>query len=129
MGAHTIPADTFFTRSPEIRIRTTSDRDHLVKSFLNEHTQLLKNALPVDCFLRSASDEERDGHLARLKGVQRMATFLQDMGADATMYYHDRVSNPYWNTYLSASITLTLKIGKRMVYSCGRTSMQHAGLQ
>jgi len=92
MGIHTIPADTFFTCSPEIRIRCVKDDDGFVSETLKREEGEADKGGEINCFLRPASDEERDGHLARLRGVQRMNSFLKRMGRSATVYYHGKVS-------------------------------------
>jgi hypothetical protein len=50
--------------------------------------------VPVDCFWRTKSDEERDAHLARLKGILKMYAFLTKLereGVEYRVYYNNRV--------------------------------------
>ncbi|KAK4233323.1 hypothetical protein C8A03DRAFT_38975 [Achaetomium macrosporum] len=79
MAVYIVPADTFFKASPEIRIRYIEDEQELAQFVIDTHAK--EDRIPevdseIDCFLRKASDDERDGHLARLQGVQRMHAFL-----------------------------------------------------
>ena len=92
MGRHTIPAGTFFTDSPDIRIRCVKDNDEFVRDTLNREEGLTNKGLNKNCFSRPQSDRERDGHLARLQGVRRMHSFLHQMGDKATVLYHGKVS-------------------------------------
>ena len=94
MGRHTIPAGTFFTDSPEIRIRCPQNKDEMVRNTLQSEESENDKGLEKNCFSRPLSDEERDGHLARLRGVRRMYSFLEEMGDQAKVYYHERVSTP-----------------------------------
>jgi len=95
MTVHTIPADTFFKGSPEIRItykKAEKDLAQLVLSTHAEEDQVPKpDATQIDCFLRKASDDERDKHIARLQGVQRMDTFLRKVGDKAKLLQHGKV--------------------------------------
>ena len=92
MGRYTIPAGTFFTDSPEVRIRCVKDDDEFVLDTLRKGEEEVNKGSERNCFLRPASDEERDGHLARLKGVLTMHSFLHKMGDKAKVYYHGQVS-------------------------------------
>lgn len=92
MGEHTIPAGTFFTDSPDIRIQCAKDNDGFVRNTLNREEGENNKGFERNCFLRPQSNEERDGHLARLKGVRRMYSFLHEMGDKAEVYYHGEVS-------------------------------------
>lgn len=92
MGRHTILARTFFTDSPEIRIRCAKDNDEFVRDTLNREEGETDKGFERNCFLRPPSDGERDGHLARLKGVRRMYAFLLEMGDKAKVHYHGQMS-------------------------------------
>lgn len=92
MGRHKIPAGTFFTDSPEIRIRCLKNNDEFVRNTLQSEERESNKGFERNCFSRPLSDEERDGHLARLRGVQRMYSFLYEMSDEARVYYHEQVS-------------------------------------
>ena len=92
MGRHMIPAGTFFTDSPDIRIRCIKDKDEFVGDTLNREEGLINKGLDKNCFSGPRSDKERDGHLARLQGVQRMHSFLRQMGDKAMVLYHGKVN-------------------------------------
>jgi hypothetical protein len=92
MDNHTIPATTFFTNSPEIRIRCTADHDNLVSETLEQDNNEPNKGGEINCFLRKASDQEQDGHIIRLEGVQRMDSFLRKMNGQTRELYHAQVS-------------------------------------
>jgi hypothetical protein len=94
MARRSIPADAFFKRSPKISVpqgdaRSPTFREAFMWTELNGHL-----GVPVDCFLRTKSDEERDAHLARLKGILKMYAFLTKLereGVEYRVYYNNRV--------------------------------------
>lgn len=97
MIVHIIPAGTFFTASPEIRIRYTEDEQGLAQFVIDTYAkedQIPKVDSKIDCFLRKACDDERDKHLARLQGVQRMDAFLRRVRekAELDLFQHGKVS-------------------------------------
>jgi hypothetical protein len=92
MGNHTIPAGTLFTDSPEVRITCRNEDDGFVLATLERELGETSKRSEKNCFLRPASDEERDGHLARLKGILRMDSFLRKIGDMAKTYHHGEVS-------------------------------------
>ena len=95
MVRHTIPAGTFFTDSPEIRIQCVKDNDGFVRETLKREEGETNKGFERNCLLRPPSDEERDGHLTRLKGVRRMHSFLHEMHEmrdEAKVHYHGQVS-------------------------------------
>lgn len=94
MASHTIPAGTFFTYSPEIRIRCSQAIDPLVQDALDEEERNPEKGAKINCFMRPSSDEERDGHLVRLQGILRMNDFLRKveaLGKTARLFYHTKV--------------------------------------
>lgn len=93
MGRHMIPAGTFFTDSPDIRIQCIKDKDEFVRDILNREEGLTNKKFDKNCFFRSRSDKERDGHLARFQRVQRMHFFLRQTGDQVTVFYHEKVVN------------------------------------
>ena len=92
MGRHKIPAGTFFTDSPEIRVRCVRDNDEFVRDTLKREEGETNKGSEKNPFSRPLNNEERDGHLARLRGVRRMYSFLYEMGDIAKVYYHGQVS-------------------------------------
>ncbi|KAL4721784.1 hypothetical protein ACLX1H_011278 [Fusarium chlamydosporum] len=93
MGNLTLPEGLFFTASPEIRIKCEKAYDQLVRNTMNQEHQIGNKGFYMDCFLRRASPDERDGHLARLEGVQRMDVFIRDIStkaSDVTLLQHNK---------------------------------------
>lgn len=99
MGHFTIPEGTFFIGSPELRITCVKEHDYLVQDALDQEKRQFPNkGLEMDCFLRPASPQERDGHLARLEGVLRLDTFYRTIRPKATkiaVYQNGEVSSAY----------------------------------
>jgi hypothetical protein len=91
MGRHVIPEGAFFTHSPEIAIRCPKENDEYVQNTLDTERGILMKGTPMNCFLRPPSNEEREGHQARMNGVKRMDMFLRRMGNKATVRYHGTV--------------------------------------
>jgi hypothetical protein len=83
MGIYKIPSDTFFRGSPEIRIRCAKDHDGFVSESMKREKGEIDKGGEMNCFLRPTTDEKRDGHLMRLRGVHRMDYFLRRMGSSA----------------------------------------------
>lgn len=100
MREYIIPPETFFVASPEIRVRGGEREAELVQATLEQEAQVTNKGQAIDCFLRPGSELERDGHLARLEGVQRMDAFLRTVGNCAKLYHHGKVSRALicWNT-------------------------------
>lgn len=92
MRYHHIPPDTFFIGSPEIHVNRTMEHDSYVLKTMREEEGNHEKGTDKNCFLRRASDQERDGHLARLKAVLRMDSFLHKVGDAAKVFYHGQVS-------------------------------------
>ncbi|KFY94701.1 hypothetical protein V498_03770 [Pseudogymnoascus sp. VKM F-4517 (FW-2822)] len=95
MGNHVIPEGTFYTYSPQIKIRCQNDRDEIVLVTLQKEEAETDKGGEKHCFLRPPSNEERDKHLARLQGVERMDSFLRQMEGSARVYFHGFESG--WN--------------------------------
>ena len=90
MVFHVIPADAFFKHSPEIRIRCKSTENEIVLKAIAWTEQHEEKGSEMNCFLRPSCDEERDGHLACLLGVQRMDAMIFELKdkATCTLYHH-----------------------------------------
>lgn len=103
MGRHTIPAGAFFTNSPEISIRCPPSQDDTVLEAIRWTEEREEKGGEMNCFLRSSSDGERDGHLARLLGVQRMHDLLLVLQDNAKVKYYGIASISYYiNGYIYA---------------------------
>lgn len=96
MGRHTIPAGAFFTNSPEISIRCPLSQDETVLEAMRWAEEREGKGGEMNCFLRSSGDGERDGHLARLLGVQRMYALLLVFQDKAKLKYHGHASISYY---------------------------------
>lgn len=102
MGRFTIPEGTFFTHSPQIRVRCQKADDATVSETLENEGKIAMKGSSMNCFERPASDEERKGHEARLKGVVRMHMFLDRMKDKATVWYYGQVSMKVSLSYFEA---------------------------
>ena len=80
----------FFTHSPEIRILCKMEKAALLQSTRLQAQARTVEGTPMDPFQRPSSDNERDGHLARLRGVTMMDDSLRDMDKSAVTYYHGK---------------------------------------
>jgi hypothetical protein len=96
MGRHTIPAGAFFTYSPDLSFRCPSSQDDTVLEAIRWTEERKEKGGEMNCFLRSSSNEERDGHLARLLGVQRMHALLLVLQDNAKVKYYGKVSIFYY---------------------------------
>lgn len=92
MGNHVIPEGTFYTYSPQIKIKCKKDQDEIVLVALQKEEAETNKGGEKHCFLRPLSNKERDEHLARLQGAKRMDSFLRQMDGSARVYFHGFVS-------------------------------------
>lgn len=92
MGNHVIPEGTFYTYSPQIKIKCKKDQDEIVLAALQKEEAETNKGGEMHCFLRPPSNKERDEHLARLQGAERMDSFLRQMDGSARVYFHGFVS-------------------------------------
>ncbi|KFY64165.1 hypothetical protein V496_03438 [Pseudogymnoascus sp. VKM F-4515 (FW-2607)] len=88
MGNHVIPEGTFYTFSPQIKIKCKKDQDEIVLAALQKEEAETNKGGEMHCFLRPPSNKERDEHLARLQGAERMNSFLGQMDGSARVYFH-----------------------------------------
>lgn len=95
MVNHVIPAGAFFTHSPEICIRRPSAVKDIVAGADAWIEQYGGAGGEMNCQLRPGSDAERDGHLARFKGVERMQAMLLELKgkSDYSLIYHTMVGS------------------------------------
>jgi hypothetical protein len=96
MVRHRFPVEAFFAGSPELRITgcppNAGNTVHAALAWTQQHGG---RGGEINCFMRPSCAEERDGHLARLKGVLRMHALLKEleqMGAKCTLHYHGMAS-------------------------------------
>ena len=94
-----IEPNKFFPGSPEIRMtKLTEDERREVLQTVEElqgEGEDEDNVFNwINPFERKASAEERDKHLKRLRGVQKMDQILRKMEDKATLYHHEQVSKP-----------------------------------
>lgn len=94
MGNHVIPEGTFYTFSPQIKIKCKKDQDEIVLAALQKEEAETNKGGEMHCFLRPPSNKERDEHLARLQGAERMNSFLSQMDGSARVYFHGFVGFP-----------------------------------
>jgi hypothetical protein len=94
MAYHTIPAGDFFTNSPKIRIRQNRTTEDAVSEAMRWIEQQAGKGGRMNCQLYPSSHEERNGHLARLMGVQKMHAMLLELKGktDYKLIYHKMVS-------------------------------------
>ena len=83
-----IQAGGLFTNSPEIHIRRHPAIDDTVNDAMEWIKQRAEKGGQMNCQVRPSSDEERDGHLARLIGVRKMDAMLREL-KDKTTYWLD----------------------------------------
>lgn len=76
MKTHIFQKDAFFTDSPEIHIRRHPAVEDIVRQTKVWIEQQVEHGGRMNCQIRPASNEERDGHLVRLLGVQKMHAML-----------------------------------------------------
>ncbi|CAI9631187.1 unnamed protein product [Alternaria burnsii] len=91
MKKYIFQKDAFFTDSPEIHIRRHPAVEDIVRQTKVWIEQQVENGGRMNCQTRSLSDEERDGHLVRLLGVQKMHAMLlvvKDQ-TDYSLKYYD----------------------------------------
>jgi hypothetical protein len=103
MKKYIFQKDAFFTDSPEIHIRRHPAVEDIVRQNKVWIEQQVENGGRMNCQTRPLSDEERDGHLVRLLGVQKMHAMLLVV-KDETDYwlkYHNLVS--FWSECKSNS--------------------------
>lgn len=99
MGRHKFAAGAFFTYSPEISIRCLSGQDGLVLEAQQWVEERGRKGGDLNFFLRAGSDKERDGHLDRLLGVQKMHGLLLELQDKATLKHHGEVSVSFGNFF------------------------------
>jgi hypothetical protein len=96
MVGHIIPAGGFYSYSPEIRISRNPAVDGTVEGAKKWIQEQAERGGSMNCQLLPDSDEVRDGHLTRLRGVKKMHVMLLELKSKTkySLVYHKTVS-PY----------------------------------
>lgn len=95
MVQYKFEAGEFFLGSPEVHVlksKLTREEDRLYAKMREEVDGIHDRGLDINCWQREPSDRDRDGHLARLEGAQKLDAFLRALGKDkVNLFHHGKV--------------------------------------